>query len=100
PRSPSPPLFPYTTLFRSRGLPIGQGRVGIDEPAHGALHLAEGRGGLHQSAELDGAGKIARGRDDDREDRGDLAEAGGEPGEPLGDRKSTRLNSSHQIISY
>src|SRR3712207_7233307 len=73
-RPPRSTLFPYTTLFRSP--------VGHDRPAT-ALLLA-GRALL---ADL-GLRRLPR-------DDGDLA---GHPGH--GDRKSTRLNSSHANISY
>src|SRR5438270_4761706 len=62
-RPPMSTLFPYTTLFRSRGRP----------PAAGQLPRP------------DGAPPVAATRRDG---------AGG------GDRKSTRLNSSHSQISY
>src|SRR5258708_27085430 len=62
-RPPRSTLFPYTTLFRSRGEQcVGRDRIGIE--AH----------------EVGGVGRT------------DLGHAR--------DRKSTRLNSSHQIISY
>src|SRR3712207_8347961 len=78
-RPPRSTLFPYTTLFRSRG--------------GGAQGLA------------------ATGRDDRRADqrqhRGRVGDGGGGARVPLrlrdagqGDRKSTRLNSSHANISY
>src|SRR5438552_14894868 len=65
-RPPISTLFPYTTLFRSRGScgEFGAGRG-----------LRRGAGVDRQRRRGDGAG-------------------GAE------DRKSTRLNSSHQIISY
>src|SRR2546421_2998794 len=62
-RPPRSTLFPYTTLFRSRGFP---------DPA---------RAGPRPSLDL-------------LRQRRDIAEAAG------GDRKSTRLNSSHDQISY
>src|SRR5256885_4422170 len=68
-RPPRSTLFPYTTLFRSRGHPdcTHHGRdIRVDEPPPGPCSGAT--------------------------DRGDLV--GG------GDRKSTRLNSSHLVISY
>src|SRR5574341_1760656 len=48
---------------------------------------------------------VARGRSGDREHVAHLAlqrdpESNGLLGEPIPDRKSTRLNSSHQLISY
>src|SRR2546427_4361095 len=76
-RPPRSTLFPYTTLFRSRGpagrcsgqRPLGGGGQGR---AKGARHAAAERG-------TDGGGRRAR---------------------PHPDRKSTRLNSSHSQISY
>src|SRR5688500_19941168 len=70
-RRPHPAtLFPYTTLFRS---PI----------EHRVLAPPEPRGAV---AGADGA-QARRG-------------AGGHPLMRIGDRKSTRLNSSHLVISY
>src|SRR3712207_8657890 len=72
-RPPRSTLFPYTTLFRSDG-PRGDG-------------LADGRGhlrGVQRHREL---GAEARPQDVREEDL-------------PGDRKSTRLNSSHANISY
>src|SRR5690348_18014955 len=71
-RPPRSTLFPYTTLFRSRG---GLGRLGI-----------EGEGGGGRLPGERGLGRCLR----DRLGRG----FGGL------DRKSTRLNSSHPSISY
>src|SRR5207244_6518757 len=76
-RLPSPPLFPYTTLFRS-GSP---------------------QRGLNDSFRTTRAGKptatTPSGMSVATTDPAPITEprAGG-------DRKSTRLNSSHQIISY
>src|SRR5438034_8620346 len=67
-RPPRSTLFPYTTLFRSRG---AGGQAGRDGQA--------AAGGV--SGERDG--------------RGVLAAVEQHP-----DRKSTRLNSSHTVISY
>src|SRR5437588_6915196 len=86
--SPRSPLFPYTTLFRS-----------VKSPAKAKLRhtLATNsrvspclcrrvllRGGFERSQRL--AGDIRFRRDLDRVGSGD--------------RKSTRLNSSHTVISY
>src|SRR5438034_2351023 len=60
-RPPRPPLFPYTTLFRSQG--EGQ------PLRHAGPHDRRHRGARRHPA-------------------------------PLQDRKSTRLNSSHTVISY
>src|SRR5258708_27662768 len=74
-RPPRSTLFPYTTLFRSpadhRVLVIGRGR----------LHR---RGGRSHGRAL--SGRLRR--------RAEIRLR------PAQDRKSTRLNSSHQIISY
>src|SRR5258707_2822507 len=71
-RPPRSTLFPYTTLFRSRG------RLGDDPP---------GRHGLRPLA-------AARRRRAARDHRDEEARPGAR------DRKSTRLNSSHANISY
>src|SRR3712207_8739980 len=80
-RPPRSTLFPYTTLFRSLAPQVGH--VCLDQ-AHAALpvglpDLAQQRLALQHPA---GA----------RGERGEQVE--------LGDRKSTRLNSSHANISY
>src|SRR3712207_7261215 len=74
-RPPRSTLFPYTTLFRSavQAQPGRDGREGVPRPA-AAVH----------------AGR--------RRDHGRADEPGREG--PRGDRKSTRLNSSHANISY
>src|SRR5438552_14775867 len=80
-RPPRSTLFPYTTLFRSRDRPPDRPHAGRDDlgrpcPAHlerPALQLPgdlRGQDGTHLRRRLER------------------------------DRKSTRLNSSHQIISY
>src|SRR3712207_9355894 len=81
-RPPRSTLFPYTTLFRSNednhaepALERLRGRLQID------LGLAASRRAREQ--EVRAVASVHRGRD------------------PLqGDRKSTRLNSSHANISY
>src|SRR5258708_23024126 len=76
-RPPRSTLFPYTTLFRSRTVVVaqdpdrGRGEIGQVVAAGRAVRLIQG--GPH------GRAGARRGRVD---------------------RKSTRLNSSHQIISY
>src|SRR5256885_12109564 len=71
-RPPRSTLFPYTTLFRSR-----------DESAH---HL-----GRRDLARSDEARERARRRE---------ADVQSAAGAAMADRKSTRLNSSHLVISY
>src|SRR5256885_11361263 len=78
-RPPRSTLFPYTTLFRSPRL--WQGRASADPP----LHLL--RRGVRGRVRL----RVPRTRG--------LAEPGG-TADRAGDRKSTRLNSSHLVISY
>src|SRR3712207_7211299 len=77
-RPPRSTLFPYTTLFRSRG------RLARADARQGAHAVPRGRG-------VGGAGLPAR-RPAAR-DRRRVDDAGP-------DRKSTRLNSSHANISY
>src|SRR5207248_6946570 len=89
---PGPPLFPYTTLFRSP-----------ERRAYGAAGFVAGeksaivydRFDLWQ-VNLDGSNpvRLTRGREDSTVYRCASAAGGG------GDRKSTRLNSSHRTISY
>src|SRR5258708_12073760 len=73
-RPPRSTLFPYTTLFRSGRGTVVRRQLG---DGHANLRLVLGGRGapvrLRAGAKLAGAGE---------------------------DRKSTRLNSSHQIISY
>src|SRR3712207_8103532 len=73
-RPPRSTLFPYTTLFRS--LPVARRHPHPRLPGLSVVHP----GGL----------------------RGPVLPAGRPPDEPgeRGDRKSTRLNSSHANISY
>src|SRR5258708_29118640 len=71
-RPPRSTLFPYTTLFRS-GAARGMARVGRH---HGQVQAAVEQGALQV-----------------------VGLAHGQP-HAQADRKSTRLNSSHQIISY
>src|SRR5256885_12487258 len=83
-RPPRSTLFPYTTLFRS-GLQLRIGGVQVAAVAvgHGLESLGGGR--LHGGQRLRFGG---HGLSPVRE-----------PG-PGADRKSTRLNSSHLVISY
>src|SRR3712207_8332973 len=82
-RPPRSTLFPYTTLFRSREtlLGLGPGEAGYDRIGLGHQHVLA---------------RIARGLEHHRalvKDRRRRAHT-------QGDRKSTRLNSSHANISY
>src|SRR5690606_42158507 len=95
-RRPRPPLFPYTTLFRSD--PAGHGCGSVAMNAVPASHIrsllvvgahafdAEVIGGPLAAAVVRAGGRAT------------LAHLSlGEQGQ---DRKSTRLNSSHVKISY
>src|SRR5438552_9915935 len=76
-RPPSSTLFPYTTLFRSL-TPLSDGAGEVMSVGAGVTRVKPGDRvcGIFMQRWLEG------GPDDDK------------------DRKSTRLNSSHQIISY
>src|SRR3712207_9589003 len=97
-RPPRSTLFPYTTLFRS-----GKGDL-LVEPFDALLDpgLLDRIGDVH---ELD-AERLAIGAVEDGDDLADRAELHAEHlveedlAVPVGDRKSTRLNSSHANISY
>src|SRR3712207_6859738 len=75
-RPPRPPLFPSTTLFRSPA-----GRAGGGQ-GRGASHRHHAADDLHRTSDAHGT-LLPRGA-----------------GRATGDRKSTRLNSSHANISY
>src|SRR3712207_7658443 len=90
-RPPRSTLFPYTTLFRSRV--ERRGLVEVASRAADHLH--------HDEQELAGEGRDEHGAQHGEE----AAAVRQEPehptdGEQVGDRKSTRLNSSHANISY
>src|SRR3712207_8226038 len=89
-RPPRSTLFPYTTLFRSEGAARAWG-VHVGAP----LHEVEG-GQQHARLVLGLAAEGGQLPDElvHPEDEG----AGVE--QQVGDRKSTRLNSSHANISY
>src|SRR5438552_11769816 len=78
-RPPKSTLFPYTTLFRSSGetrLSLRADRRGIHDQDRGPRPEGVARRRRHEGRREDGAAAHRA------------------------DRKSTRLNSSHQIISY
>src|SRR5690606_41307783 len=96
PRSSS---FPYTTLFRSLNDQVGiearDQSIESDTCRHRALlanllaeAAVEGGQGVRQALRRDLAQHLVRLALDDLDD------------DPVGDRKSTRLNSSHVKISY
>src|SRR3712207_8248507 len=82
-RPPRSTLFPYTTLFRSRGGRHERERLGRDRADPGADPLAA----AGRARPARGPGRAAR-------------RARDSGGGPVRDRKSTRLKSSHAKISY
>src|SRR2546426_3025952 len=76
-RPPRSTLFPYTTLFRSRG---DGGMRGVA----GGCSVRDGAGGVSVPR------RLAQG----------LRRRGADARRGIQDRKSTRLNSSHLVISY
>src|SRR5260221_3536010 len=72
-RPPRSTLFPYTTLFRSL-------YIAATGPRARALTAELGAGWINTAGDVAGAAAGMR--------------------EMTGDRKSTRLNSSHTVISY
>src|SRR2546426_4363719 len=88
-RPPKSPLFPYTTLFRS-----GQGSDGSEPQLPARQGPGLGRLGGERFARQLAVADAVR-------DRLLRHRVHGDGGEPLRlDRKSTRLNSSHLVISY
>src|SRR5437588_5817374 len=80
-RTPISTLFPYTTLFRSQGgdstgLPGGGG-------GGGGIVIVASKTSITNSGTISAQGGV-----------------GGPSAQSTGDRKSTRLNSSHTVISY
>src|SRR5690606_42142415 len=100
PRPPLLQLFPYTTLFRSRE---GLGRLGwiLDPTRLDGVTLAleewVGAGGIAHDASMKALVTPPEGVVGAFTRRGSEVERFGYPN---GDRKSTRLNSSHVKISY
>src|SRR5256885_7292281 len=91
-RPPRSTLFPYTTLFRSK-------QLGIQAITGAELTLLDGSHVTLLAETPEGYANLCRlitethlGRADRRDPRLDFAS--------LEDRKSTRLNSSHLVISY
>src|SRR5438034_6416576 len=88
-RPPTSTLFPYTTLFRS----VLASRLGI---ARGKLGVHQGAAHRHDPPEDPGKEEFRVARGIGGDDRRRLENACADHQ----DRKSTRLNSSHTVISY
>src|SRR2546426_7524725 len=88
-RPPRSTLFPYTTLFRSKADPIG---AGPPEQREVTMYRPQA-----QSALLLGAALLAACSD---RNTPTARLAGPLAATATLDRKSTRLNSSHLVISY
>src|SRR3712207_9179457 len=97
-RPPRSTLFPYTTLFRSGGDRGGSRRTA----SRGLLSLRGGSIGAWDMARRPAQGGLATGFSLFRVNRQPppLRARGQGQFEDAGDRKSTRLNSSHANISY
>src|SRR5256885_8005815 len=89
-RPPRSTLFPYTTLFRSRAHPQRAGRVTL-APGRVSHDGVGGEGTALAGGEDEGPVGVGAGAG---------GRFGGQAGELVGDRKSTRLNSSHPVKSY
>src|SRR5256885_9054621 len=89
-RPPRSTLFPYTTLFRSagRGFPA---RPGVQDDGRGWLDPRARYLVVRRRRDRGRRGDAAWRREKYRDDRRRISR---------GDRKSTRLNSSHLVISY
>src|SRR5205807_8081080 len=92
----APPLFPYTTLFRSRLVDERSGSV--PETCARLEMVSAGLKPLSQVTVVDHL--LGRLITVDFEVDGVLIEIEGHSAHGSLDRKSTRLNSSHLVISY
>src|SRR5207248_10273288 len=97
---PIPPrttLFPYTTLFRSREDDADRNQVVLGEEARKRLteHEEEGRARHRPHERSHPAHHV-----EDHRFAGDEEQDEAVIFNVMGDRKSTRLNSSHRTISY
>src|SRR3712207_8608695 len=90
-RPPGPTLLPYTTRFRSEQAMEVVGGGGLDFGQTNAAHRRERLGGVDHVRRLAALAAERHGRE---------VRAVGLHQQPVLDRKSTRLNSSHANISY
>src|SRR5206468_10894898 len=93
---PTSPLFPYTTLFRSRPAPLHAARAQlVRELAHLAV-----AGEKHEQATVRRVGQVEHDARDRVAMPVGIGVGSGNVARDREDRKSTRLNSSHDQISY
>src|SRR5207244_13373205 len=85
--------IPYTTLFRSRATPVLVFRVGVED-----FRQQLRQGGMRQETVGRAGFRILLCHIGERKDVGRIEEI--DERMAVADRKSTRLNSSHQINSY
>src|SRR5690554_7341495 len=95
-RPPRSTLFPYTTLFRSHIVCDGVAHV----PAGCVLPVEPDLPALHRAQPHDCLDKLVLPVAINTRDAEDLPPVHGQVDATDGDRKSTRLNSSHVRISY
>src|SRR5258708_17361670 len=91
-RPPRSTLFPYTTLFRSFVAPVAPAERGDMIAAYHRLVFSD-----DPAVSLPAALAWSRWEGATVSTQ---SNSGSRPARRAGDRKSTRLNSSHQIISY
>src|SRR5256885_2705205 len=90
----SSPLFPTTPLFRPRMI---RPTVPADTPA--LLAITQGTG-LFLPIDLEALDSVLAAYHEENAGAGHRCFTYEDQGQPIGDRKSTRLNSSHLVISY
>src|SRR5256885_16404165 len=97
-RPPRSTLFPYTTLFRSRrnracirARPPVADILEVEHRAGLAVHEGDQLAGIERRAAAERHHTVVAARLEGRDAGGEIC---------LQDRKSTRLNSSHLVISY
>src|SRR3712207_9469862 len=97
-RPPRSTLFPYTTLFRSKGEEDEEGPPFEMSPGCGRYHALVGTNPVDVGAEI----QIAKALSLECDEPVYSIERANDPWTVMSwrDRKSTRLNSSHANISY
>src|SRR5256885_8602868 len=91
-RPPRSTLFPYTTLSRS-----GDGRPPVGVRQHRRKRVGDRRANPDSEEDKLDAAEVRAGEEEHDQKRG---ERGAHRDRHAEDRKSTRLNSSHLVISY